>query len=323
MSAISDGRQLLAGSWHAFGDSPPVSMSSLPLERYDNLGARIAVDPDRNRHLLVPTGLARRAWTEIASPVRDCVRTLTFGDSTRAYLDVRCDESQLFDVFDELIVDVLDAVSDAPDPGESVDVALARWRAMFRAIAGTRFGRARRFGLFAELLVLERAVAISGSDALKHWTGPSGGSHDFELPRACLEVKAAGAESAYITIHGFAQLDQDRDVPLDLVVYILAESAGGRTIGELISAIEVELGSGALQAHLGMLGYGTSTLDDRLSVIDSFAVRVDERIPALSSRTVAAGVREQIRRVDYDLSVADLSLLKDARSTAAVVSGAA
>lgn len=107
------------------------------------------------------------------------------------------------------------------------------------------------------------------------------------------------------------------------MVYILAESAGGRTIGELVSAIEAELGSGALRVHLARLGYGTSTLDERLSVVDSFAVRIDGSIPALSSRTVAAEVRDQIRRVDYDLSVADLSLLRDARSTAAVVSGAA
>lgn len=323
MSAIPDGRQLLAGSWHAFGESPQVSMSSLLLERYDNLGARIAVDPDRNRHLLVPTGLARRAWAEIASPVRDCVRTLTFGDSTRAYLDVRCDESQLFDVFDELIVDVLDAALDAPDPGESVDATLARWRAMFRAISGINFGRARRFGLFAELLVLEQALQNSGPGALKSWTGPSSGSHDFEFPQACVEVKAAGIESGTITIHGFAQLDEHRDVPLDLVVYILAESVGGRTIGELVSAIEAELGSGALQVHLAKLGYSTSALDDRLSVIDSFAVRIDGSVPALSSRTVPVGVRDQIRRVDYDLSIADLSLLRDARSTAVVVSGAA
>lgn len=323
MNAVSNGQQLLAGSWHAFGNSPPAGMSSLLLKRYDDLGARIAVDPDRNRHLLVPTGLAHRGWTEIASPVRDCVRTLTFGKSTRTYLDVSCDASQLFDVFDELIVDVLDAASGAPDPGESVDVALARWRAMFRAIAGSKFGRARRFGLFAELLVLEQALSNSGPDALNCWTGPSGGSHDFEFPWACIEVKAAGVESASITIHGFAQMDQHRDVPLDLMVYILAESSGGRTIGELVSAIEAELGRGALQVHLARLGYGISTLDDRLSVVDSFAVRIDESIPALSSRTVSVEVRDQIRRVDYDLSVADLGLLRDARSTAAVVSGAA
>lgn len=323
MSAISDDRQLLAGSWHAFGDSPTASMSSLLLERYHNLGARIAIDRDRNRHLLVPTGLEVRAWTEIASPVRDCVRSLSFGDSMRPYLDVRCDESQLFDVFDELIIDVLDAVVDVTDPGASVDVALARWRAMFRAISGSKFGRARRFGLFAELLVLEQAIINLGSEAVECWTGPSGGSHDFEFPRGCLEVKAAGADSANITIHGFAQLDQDRDVPLDLMIFVLAESAEGRTIGEVVSAIEATLGSGALQVHLAMLGYGTSTLDDRLSVIDSFSVRIDASIPALSSRTVAAGVRDRIRRVDYDLQVADLSLLKDSRSTAAVVSGAA
>lgn len=323
MSAKSEGQRLLAGAWHAFGDSPPVAMSSLVLERYDGIGARIALDHDRNRHLLVPTELAHRAWTEIASPVRDCVRSLTFGDSTRAYLDVSCNASQLFDVFDELIVDVLDDASGAPDPGESVDVALARWRAMFRAIAGTKFGRERRFGLFAELLVLEQALTTSGSDALDCWTGPSGGSHDFEFPRACIEVKAAGVESANITVHGFAQLDQHRDVPLDLLVYVLTESSTGRTIGELVSAIEAELGIGALQVHLANLGYGTSTLDDRLSVVESFAVRIDESIPALSSRTVDVEIRDQIQRVDYELSVASLSQVRDARSTAVVVSDAA
>lgn len=323
MTQLEEARSVLAGSWHALATATVEPMASLPLEPYVELGVRIALDSEGLRHLLVPTSRSPREWTEIASPLRDCIRSLNFAGQTANYLDVRCGDPQLFDVFDELILDVLDAASGSSDIGSTIDDALERWRAMFRAVAGVRFGRERRFGLFAELVVLEACASRLGSAAVLAWKGPSGSAHDFELPNGCIEVKGAGTASNSVTIHGFKQLDEDRDVPLRLLVYTLTESTEGRTIGELVSSIESKVGNGALSTLLASLGYTTSMLDDRLIVVDSFAVTVDDRVPALSSRTVPEQARGRINRVEYDLPIAQLSSIKDSIPTAAAITAAA
>ncbi|NMF28497.1 PD-(D/E)XK motif protein [Cellulosimicrobium aquatile] len=317
----ADERSALAGSWHVLSTSEPTSLAALRLDSHGDLDARVAVDNEGARHLLVPTSLASRPWSQVDSPLKDAVRDLVFGPSSANYLDVRCTDPALFDVFDELVLDVLDAAADATDVGEAVDAALARWRALFRAVSGTGIGRERRFGLFAELLVLEAAVATSGPNAVRCWTGPSQQSHDFEMPNACIEVKAAGSSSQAITVHGFGQLEEHDGRPLHLLVYTLVESPDGRTLEQVITSIESVVGNGALREHLSRLGYVPPS-SERLAVDRAFVVTVDARVPVLSDRTVDALPRSAVRRVEYDLSLCALERVKSDISTSAVIAAA-
>jgi hypothetical protein len=315
-------RSILEGSWHALETTSVEHIASLPIAAFAATGARQAIDADGFRHLLVPAGSAVRGWTEIASPLRDCVRSLTFDTHTGTFVDVRCSDATLYDLFDELILDVLNEATGSGDAGEKVESLLERWRSMFRAISSAGFGRKQRFGLFAELVVLEMCVDAMGSAAVQAWTGPSKHAHDFELPAACIEVKAVGVASRSVTIHSFAQLEEDRSLPLFLIVYTLAESEAGRTIGEILSSIESKVGKGSLATLLAKVGYTTSALDDRLSVVGSFAVEVDDRMPALSRRTVTEVPRSSVTRVEYDLDLDQVASLKDHRSTSSIVSKA-
>ncbi|HEY9265302.1 MAG TPA: PD-(D/E)XK motif protein [Mycobacterium sp.] len=317
----ADERSILAGSWHVLSTSQPTSLSALRLDSHGHLDARVAVDIEGARHLLVPTSLASRPWSQVDSPLKDAVRDLVFGPSSANYLDVRCTDQALFDVFDELVLDVLDAAADAMDVGAAVDAALVRWRALFHAVSGTGFGRERRFGLFAELLVLEAAAATIGPDAVRCWTGPSQQSHDFEMSNACLEVKAVGSASKAITVHGFGQLEEHHGRPLHLLVYTLVESPDGRTIEQVITSIESIVGGGALRENLSRVGYVPSTTE-RLAVDRAFVVTVDARVPVLSDRTVAALPRSAVRRVDYDLLLSTLENVKSDSSTSAIIAGA-
>lgn len=314
--------EVLAGNWHVLGTTPTERMASLLIEPAEQR-VRVALDAEGVRHLLVPTALPARPWSQVDSPLKDSVRNLVFAGSASYFLDVRCNDPRLFDVFDELIVDVLESDHSSSDLGAAVDAALRRWRAMFRALALSGFGRQQRFGLFAELLVLESCINLVGANALASWIGPSGSSHDFELPKGCLEVKAIGSASPVVTIHGFGQLSIDRGRPLHLLVYTLDEAADGRTLKELISSIENVTGEGSLAGHLAMVGYTSVSHDERLAVVDSIAVQVNENLPALSDETVADKHRQQITSVQYDLPLAVLLSLRRAEPTNSIIAEAA
>lgn len=315
----ADSGRVLAGTWSALGSNAVRQMAAIPVPVPIQVGARLALDADGARHLLIPTALPERGWSQFDSPLRDAVRTLVFGEHTDIYLDVRCTDAGLFEVFDELILDVLAAGAGTSDAGASIDDALQRWRAMFRAMASGGFGRERRFGLFAELQVLELCAGAVGPDVIPMWAGPLGNAHDFELPNGCLEVKAVGASSTSVKIHGFAQLEQDREVDLHLLVYLLAESQTGRTLSELIASVEKQTGKGSLTAALNRIGYSPSVPDDRLGVIDTFVVRIDSRVPALNRVTVPAHVRDGIGNVEYELSLSLLDSLQEPVATSVAV----
>lgn len=312
----------LRGDWQVLESIATAGLASLPLADFEAEGARIASDESGARHLLVRTSLPSRSWSQIDSPMKDAVHTLTFGGVRENYLDVRCASTALFEVFDALIADVLEASRGAADPGRAVDVSLSQWRAMFRAVSSGAFGKDRRYGLFAELKVMESCVDQIGDAAVGMWTGPLGRPHDFELPAGCLEVKAVGATSTDVTIHGFGQLLPDGD-PLDLIVLTIGESATGQTIAELIASIESRVGVGGLSAALARTGYEGSAPDERLVVMDSFAVRVDERVPALTVRTVDSETLSRLTHVEYDVPLALLAQLAAPEPTSAVIARAA
>lgn len=309
---------VLRGDWQVLKSSAPITFASLPILGMEHIGARIAVDAHEARHLLVRTTLPIRAWSETESPLKDAVRALAFAGKRDNYLDLRCANPRLFDVFDELVLNVLEAGTSASDAGAAIDALVGQWRAMFRAVSTAGFGKDRRYGLFAELTVLEACVEHVGAFAIDMWTGPSGRPHDFELPSGCLEVKAVGAVSTDITIHGFDQLNVERD-SLDLLVFNIAESAEGRTIAESVMTIENHVGAGALNEALAQVGYSTSGPDERLVITDSFVVPVTSQLPALTPLTVAAVVRAGISHIEYNIPTAVLVENAGPQPVAAVI----
>ncbi|MDR7191010.1 hypothetical protein J2Y46_003868 [Microbacterium sp. BE35] len=311
-------RAMLRGDWQVLESSEVDNFASLPIRGLEAEGARLALDENGARHLLVRTGIPAREWSEADSPLKDAVRTLTFGGVRESFLDVRCATPRLFDVFDELVLDVLEASAGTADPGAAIDRSLGQWRAMFRAMSVGAFGKNRRYGLFAELTVLSACVEHIGASAIQMWTGPLGRPHDFELPNGCLEVKAVASTSTDVTIHGFGQLAIDR-ATLDLLVFSVAESADGSTLAEMIRSIETRVGAGALTAALARIGYATPGPDERLVITDSFAIRVTGQLPALTVETVDASALTGISHVEYAIPLALLTEHADARPVAALI----
>lgn len=322
MTTSEQMRAALRGDWQILESSPIAQLASLPVAGPAGADARIAVGSDGARHLLVRTSLPSRPWTQAETPLKDSVHALTFAGTRNGYLDVRCSSRSLFDVFDELILDVLESAPDDKDAGAAIDAALTKWRALFRAVSAGSFGKEQRYGLFAELTVLEACVETAGAAALAMWTGPAGRPHDFELPHDCLEVKALGATANSVTIHGLRQLEVDRQ-HLSLLVYILEESSNGRTIRELVEAIESKVGEGALAAPLQEVGFTITAPDERLSVMDSFSVEIGQHTPALTSASVSSAALAGISRVEYDIPLANLTKHSDPTSpTSAVIARA-
>jgi len=310
--------------------SPPTreELSSYPLEvlAHDR-PCRLALGPDGARHLLIPAGAEHLAPAERAGTLVTTVRPLTFGGSTASYLDIACGDAGVFEPFDEVVEDVLETVSGSTRPAEDALAAIARWRNLFRSRLVRGLGPQELRGLFAELVVLEALLTHAPSTPVSVWTGPLRQAHDFELPARCLEVKALGATSATVVIHGLSQLAAHDDRPLDLVLVHVVEDADGVSITDLVDRITAVASEPAMQALLDATGWTTpptGAAEDTFVVAEVLRVPVGQATPRLVEALLAQGsIMDGVVNVTYEIRREALLAHVDGSSLRAVATGVA
>jgi hypothetical protein len=181
------------------------------------------------------------------------------GDDSR-HTEIWTDARHLFGNFYRLVAEIVAAVvRDGTDPDAALADAVERWEALISR--PTIMSEETQAGLFGELWLLERLIALKGIDAIVAWVGPLRQPHDFRVGNIELEVKTTSSAKRIHTINGLGQLHPSVDCSLYLLSLKLANAgAGGRTLPEVVSAIESDLASShaaltRFRASLATLGY--------------------------------------------------------------------
>ncbi len=234
---------LLDDLWSKLDQAPVPgrwSTTDLDLLLGANGPARLAVDADGHRHVLVPRPtFAKEGRLVRTGGVDVTVRHLVGeNDAPVVYLDLTCTRPDLQEIFTALAADVCEhlAGATAEPQGVILDV-LARWRALLE-VGADAWTRARCAGLFAELSVVGRLLELDAG-AVDWWSGPLGEAHDVRGPGGAIEVKAtAGREGRKVRIHGINQLESPVDGPLFLAWMRLVEDADeGMTMRQRIDQV--------------------------------------------------------------------------------------
>ncbi|GGP12800.1 hypothetical protein GCM10012278_61980 [Nonomuraea glycinis] len=123
-----------------------------------------------------------------------------------------------------------------------------------------RLSTEKELGLFGELMLFLGLIRVLGpQEALWAWRGPDREEHDFGLLGHDVEVKTTGAERRAHWIGSLTQLLPNKDRPLWLVSHQLtqAESTDGRTLPELVNAVQHDIGDHRLELdhHLHAAGW--------------------------------------------------------------------
>lgn len=289
--------------------APPKSnhFTTYPLAVSQDLTPRLALDRAGRRHLLIPTDEVHELSGESSASLSLTVSTLVFDGEALQYLAVCCNEPELNPEFDEVLVDIMDAVSRHPEDAGSVTLdVVGRWRRLFRAAGKRGLSPEAQMGLFAELSLL-RALQDIDDRALSFWTGPEAAPHDFELPFSSVEVKGVGRTADHIVVHGLDQMDSMGGKPLTLALVFLGSHPAGETVAGLISALEAVVEDvPAFRAKLRGSGWTGQEPDSRF-VIDEIR-RVDViDVPRLVGSDLRSGtLRTGIYKLSYSVSLAEM-----------------
>ncbi|MGR6317512.1 PD-(D/E)XK motif protein [Micromonospora soli] len=303
---------MLERAWAVLVPPRGKALTSFPLEVLcGKEPCRVALDAAGARHLLVPAG--DQAVTVDTKPavLRLAIRKLGFGGAALTYIDVSCAEADLFPEFDEVVTDVLEAVSDAPRPASAAVEAVTRWRRLFRSSLLRGMSRQAKLGLFAELVMLSALVEADPGFPVQAWRGPLNEPHDFESTARCLEVKALSAVGDGIIVHGLEQLNTHDDRPLDLVLIRVLEDPDGSSVSDRVRWLRGVVASRSdLRTRLSAVGW--SEQPDRPD-LDMFAVGevlrvvVDGETPrVVPTSLVAGGLPSGIDKLSYQVDLAAL-----------------
>jgi hypothetical protein len=269
----------------------------------------IGIDPHGDHQLLVPVpGDAEVLEDAHTAHIRVTGRRLTFDGLVHTYVAVVCHRRDLADLFDDILADILNELSETDDQADLVcKRTLDRWRELLRGNRD-RMGESEVWGLFGELIVLERILEADPGHDLSAWTGPDREPHDFRLARGDLEVKTLGIRGAEIEIHGLDQLEPPEGGKLHLVLVRLAMAPNGVTLPELVERIKPKIGDPtAFGVKMEKVGYRDAEAHNyqnrRFKIGDIAGIEVDRDFPRITKSSLVGGLPEEVTTLTYTLDI--------------------
>jgi len=180
------------------------------------------------------------------------IHTEIFQTGTGMYLDISLQSNRFSDVFDVLVLDLINAAVTAPSQ-DAVTSAVANrilhWQEFLRQSLDGLTSEAQR-GLFGELKVLEWLAQSTNLEmAVAHWAGPKGYSQDFHVGATSIEVKTSASKNPQsLRISSERQLDTSNLDFLALWHWSVDERLDhGQTLASLIDDIRRNLKASSAQ----------------------------------------------------------------------------
>lgn len=292
---------MLSGNSHEDG-----GVLSSVVQTKSGLDLRLAVDREGLRHLLIGVRRTdRRVPEDVIGALTVKRKVYTFDGPAAMYLDVRCTRGDLFDIFDELLRDIVTVVLDGGGADTAIEV-IQKWRSLL-AIRGRQvLSQSAQRGLFAELHVLRIAQADGPIDA-SFWRGPLQEPHDILMPWIALEVKSVSSQSHSVEIHGAQQMAEPGR-PLALVLVEIDEDPTGETVAEMAARLLNDAADRELAlSRLTMAGYSQTDSEAYPALFKVRRVRhlvVNDRTPRIVPQAFANGaLPEGLLYLNYGLDL--------------------
>lgn len=226
-------------------------------------------------------------------------------------LAVTLERTDLQDIFEVLVVDLISVAAAAPSAGLAIQQIIRRLEAWQVCLRARRRGleREEQTGLLGELAVLDLLAEETGlACAIAAWSGPLGGIHDFQAAGVAVEVKTAVGISHHIRISHLDQLDSEGLGRLILARVRFHEGPEGVTLPEMINALRKKIDDGypasaqEFSEKLLRTGYLDADAEcyasTRAVLVDIYAFTVSGEFPRLIRATVPAGIVEAAYSLD-------------------------
>lgn len=206
------------------------------------------------------------------------------------FLEVRCDDERLTEVFARVVSDILRRIELGVTGLRSVDEALIEFRKLLNKQHIRAVKEMMVVGLIGELVTLIEMLRIE-SGSVAAWHGPDSDRHDFRAGSVAIEVKTSlGAEGNRIHVNGIRQLETAEDDELFIRhVRIEPDPHGKLSVPDLVAEAAALIADRFLfDEKLDKLGYSAdcaaSWANKRYRMVGKDAYNVRGSFPRLTTK---------------------------------------
>ncbi|NNE34912.1 MAG: PD-(D/E)XK motif protein [Rhodothermales bacterium] len=264
-----DSNEILAGWQQLLADiSATGNVEEMPSIETNTVvaggNARLAISENEFYTLLLPVGIKDAIDPEQISQVISVASvTLGYKGKNVRFLEVRCEDEILKEVFARVVSDILRRIESGTSGLKAVDEALTEFRKLLNKKHTRSPDEMTVVGLVGELLTLVEILNIN-QRGLVAWHGPYSDRHDFRAGTVTVEVKTSlGADRNRIHVNGIRQLEsQPNDNLLIRHVRIEPDPVGDLSVPDLVAEASVLVTDQTeLNEKLENLGYSDEHAD--------------------------------------------------------------
>jgi len=230
-------------------------------------------------------------------------------------LEISPRSAEYDDVYTAMVQDLVDQISAAASEVAATELLLSelhRWQRFLETVAPDGLGEIGQQGLFGELHCLRSVFLACGlpKAALKAWTAPGRGLHDFELPHLVCEVKTVGTKAHHkMHIPSEKQLDANGGRILIFCLVVTPNRAEGQTLVEIVNEVRGELDEDPVALRRledGLFRWGYLEVhacrysERRYSIVSEAFYDVRDSFPHLTSADIPRGIGD----VSYSIATA-------------------
>lgn len=236
------------------------------------------------------------------------------------FIDLTCSISGYLDEFTEVVREISKLIlEDGEPPLNAVNQVINKWISFWSNQRKETLSEEDQVGLICELITLNRLCKINPVNALKTWSGPLGGKHDFNFSDWNVEVKGTRKSQKVHTINGIDQLKPFYNKQLAFISFQLTTSSNENAInlpdliGSLVKNHFENRPDLTVRFYELLAGAGYSPVHEeeyrrfKVEVIDSAFFEVDEGFPKLNSNMLNEPLNTRILTLRYDISLEGVS----------------
>ena len=202
----------IKAAWQHLKNSRPKDVKEMPtIETGTSVSegdVRLAIADGRYCALLLPIAMTESVDAEKVSQLI-LVQSVKLGLDGKPvrFVEMRCEEEQLSDVFAKVASDVLGRIESGAGVHRAVEEALREFRRLLHKERTSSQDEKTIVGLIGELLTLVEAMEVNPA-AINGWHGPDSDRHDFRAGPVTVEVKTSlGADGNRIHVNGMKQFE--------------------------------------------------------------------------------------------------------------------
>ena len=221
-------------------------------------------------------------------------------------LDVALSQPSYRYVFAQLFAVITNDFHSSSNPGHPIAFVaerLRRWQQFLQRGHRDALSTYEQMGLWGELATLRMLIENHPVDAVvEAWKGPSREAQDFRFSSTWIECKSVGETESEVGVSSLEQL-QPGQVPLFLLIHVLAESQSGSRLSDHVAALRDAFADKPSTAEkfeklLGLAGYADEhSYPTSYTLLGSTWYRVAGSFPRLNSENTPSGISDARYRI--------------------------